>query len=296
MKEYIFIIAATLLFSVQFLFTKKYQTVAGTAIEAAFFHKMIAPGVFILILFCYNHFEVHITPFSLIISLAIATIYNCIMVFSLMALSRGSVANYSLYLLCGGMVLPVLYGAAIGDPFDIWKILSLILIMGAIAVKYDRNEKTDKRAYLCFAMLFFLNGLSALLATVHQSPLFTFEKVSPVELMMLNSVLTIGIGAIVFVLLAAKRRGQVNIKVYAKAAPWAMGEGILNGLANLLLLLSLKTLAPSLQYPIVTGGSIFLSAVFGFAIYKEKIDKRIWLAVILAITGTIVMALGDLCF
>ena len=75
-----------------------------------------------------------------------------------------------------------------------------------------------------------------------------------------------------------------------------MCDGVLNGVANLLLLLSLKELAPSLQYPIVTGGTIFLSAVFGLLVYKEKPTARVWCSVALAVVGTVVMAVGDLCF
>ena len=296
MKEYVFIIVATLLFSIQFLFTKKYQMVAGTATEASFFQKMVSPIMFVFILLCYNKFQFNVTPFAFTLALTNAVISNLIMFFSIKALATGSVANYSLYLLCGGMVLPVIYGAFAGDEFGIWKILSLVLILAAIAVKIDRKEKTSKFAFLCFAMLFILNGLVGVISSMHQGDLFDFKKVSSVEFMMLNSTLAIALGAIVFSVIAVKKRKEINIKSYVKASPWAMCDGILNGVANLLLLLSLKELAPSLQYPIVTGGTIFLSAVFGFLVYKEKPTGRVWLAVGLAIVGTVVMALGDLCF
>lgn len=296
MKEYAFIIFATLLFSVQFLFTKKYQMVAGTATEASFFQRMIAPLAFVIILLCYNNFQLHITPFSLTIALMNGLVSVTITFFSLRALAMGSVANYSLYLLCGGMVLPVIYGVAIGDSFDIWKILSLIFIIGAIAVKFDGKEKISGKALFCFVMLFVLNGLVGVISSMHQGELFHFEKVSSVELMILNSMVSMIIGAVVFGVLAVKKRKEITIKAYIKGIPWATCDGILNGVANLLLLISLKVVAPSLQYPIVTGGTIFLSAVFGFLIYKEKTNKRVWFAVILAVVGTVLMALGDLCF
>ena len=101
------------------------------------------------------------------------------------------------------------------------------------------------------------------------------------------------IGAVAFGVSSRKKSKEMDIKAYIKAAPWAMCDGILNGVANLLLLLSLKTLAPSLQYPIVTGGTIFLSVIFGRLVYKEKSNSRVWCSVLLAIVGTVVMAIGD---
>ena len=255
---------------------------------------MIAPIAFVIIIFCYNGCRFAVTPFSLTIALINAIVFNVLTICSLRALSMGSIANYSLYLLCGGMVLPVLYGACIGDSFNFWKIASLLLIICAIVIKFNRKEKTDKKAFLYFALLFFLNGLVGVISSVHQGDVFSCEKVTSVELMILNSSFTILFGAIVFGVLAWKKRKEICFANYVKAIPWAMCDGILNGVANLFLLISLKTLAPSLQYPIVTGGTIFLSALFGFLAYKEKPSKRLWLSVSLAIVGTILMGFAGL--
>ena len=88
----------------------------------------------------------------------------------------------------------------------------------------------------------------------------------------------------------AIRREEVrkNFKRYLKASPWALFEGALNGTGNFLLLLSLSVLEPSLQYPIITGGSIFLAAIFGF-FFKEKPTPRGWISIALAVVGTIFM-------
>ena len=70
-----------------------------------------------------------------------------------------------------------------------------------------------------------------------------------------------------------------------------MGSGWVNGVGNLLLLLALQTLQPSLQYPIITGGSIFLSVLIGLIFFKERADKRTWLSVVVAVLGTIAIIL-----
>lgn len=290
-KEYFFIIIATFLFSVQFIFTKKYQLSAGTDIEASFFHKAISPIAFGIILFFYNRCRIEFTWFSFLLALLNAVISNIITIFSIRALYRGSVANYSLYLLGGGMVLPIIYGAVFcGDSFGVWKILSIILILSAIAVKFDTKEKADKQAFLCFAGLFLLNGAVGVVSSVHQGGIFQTEKVSSVGFMLLTSLLTVVIGWIAVGACRLKKSKDENLrKSYLRSMPWAMADGICNGVANLLLLIALLRIEPSLQYPMVTGGSIFLSTIFGLIVYKEKPSAKGWLAVLLAVTGTVII-------
>lgn len=290
-KEYFFILIATLLFSVQFIFTKKYQLSAGTDIEASFFHKAISPIAFGVILFFYNRCRIEFTWFSFSLALVNAFISNIITIFSIRALSRGSVANYSLYLLSGGMVLPITYGALFcGDSFGVWKILSIILILSAIAVKFDTKEKADKQAFLCFAALFLLNGAVGVVSSVHQGEVFQTEKVSSVGFMLLTNLLTVVIGWIAVGACRLKNlKGDTLRRKYLNAVPWTMADGICNGVANLLLLIALLSIEPSLQYPMVTGGSIFLSALFGLLFYKEKPSAKGWLAVLLAVTGTVII-------
>ena len=81
---------------------------------------------------------------------------------------------------------------------------------------------------------------------------------------------------------------DICVRNYVKASPWAAIGGLINGVANLLLLFSLTTLEPSLQYPIITGGSIFLSALIGL-VFKEKPNTKTWISVAFAVVGTIIM-------
>ena len=75
-------------------------------------------------------------------------------------------------------------------------------------------------------------------------------------------------------------------KIYVKASPWATMAGILNGVANLILLYSLLYVDPSLQYPVITGGTILFSALVGL-LFGERPNKKTLLSVALAVAGTI---------
>ena len=115
---YVFIVAASVLFSAEFALKKKYQTLSGTDIHATFLYNALSPIAFIVIMLAMEKGRMEFTWFEGIMSVLWALVFTAITYFSLKAFSLGSLSNYSLFLLGGGMVLPILYGAIFGGRFD----------------------------------------------------------------------------------------------------------------------------------------------------------------------------------
>ena len=294
MEEYIFVVIAVTLFSIQFVFTKKYQQAAGSGMEATFLFNTISPVAFVIILFFMDGMKIETTWFALFLSFLWALVCNACSYFSIKALELGSLTNYSLYLMSGGMILPILYGAIFEhDSFSIPKLIGIFVVIAAVFVKMDFKEKANWKTTACFLLLFLLNGSIGVISSIYQSQELSFEKVSSTQFSLLGNLFRVGIGAVMYCGYLLKRRkdkSSSQILSYTKGAPWAAICGICNGVANLLLLMALVSLAPSLQYPLVTGGCIVLAAVFGL-FFKEKISLRVGVSVGLAMVGTIVMAL-----
>ena len=290
---YLLITIASVMFSIQFAFTKKYQLAAGTDMKAAFLYNALSPLAFCLIMFFLDGCKIEVTPFSLLMSMLWAVVANAITYFSIQALALGSVSNYSLFLLGGGMVLPAIYGAIWGgDTFGFFKITGIVLVLVAVCTQINFKEKTNKTALFYFMMLFLLYGFISIISSVYQSNL-PFEKTSEIQFSILRSITTILVGGVAFGSCFAVEKYKrpdcnIPIKNYIQATPWAAISGLINGVANLLLLFSLTTLEPSLQYPIITGGSIFLSALIGL-VFKEKPNTKTWISVAFAVVGTIVI-------
>lgn len=291
MKDYALILSAPLLFSVQFLFTKKYQLTAGADTAACFFDKAISPLAFALILLIRSGFQFGVTVCSVLLALLNAVLSELLTLLSLRALANGSIANYSLYLLCGGMLLPILYGVCFGgDDLGVWRLVGIGLILCAVAVRFDRTERTDRCAFLCQVALFLLNGLVGVISSFHQGDPFDFPTVSADSFMIWTCLSTSVLGAVSFLTcMVGRNRRRIDRRRYATAAPWACAEGICNGAANLALLVALLSVEPSLQYPVVTGGTVCLSALLGFFVYRERLSTRAWLSVALAVLGTCAM-------
>ncbi len=288
--EYVMIIIATVLFSIQFLFTKKYQLCVGTGKEASFFHNSISPITFALILLIYSGFRIEFTWYAFILALCGVGVSIGLVMFGLKALSIGTVSNYSLYLLSGGMIVPVIYGAIMGEPFGVWKIISIVCVIIAIVIKFNFKEKVNFRTYLLLFTIFILNGLSGVISSLHQKDVFELGlSVSAHSFTMLKLFMSSIVGVILFSIVAIKKRNELKIKPFVKAIPWSIAEGICNGVGNFLLLIALLKIDASMQYPIVTGGCIFLSAIFPLIIYKEKPNLRGWISVSFAIIGAVII-------
>jgi drug/metabolite transporter (DMT)-like permease len=294
MWEYIFVVTAVALFSIQFVFTKKYQQAAGSGMASVFLFNTISPIAFVVILFFMDGMKIEVTWFALILSFLWALVCNICSYFSIKALEFGSLTNYSLYLMSGGMILPILYGAVFEhDPFSVPKLIGIFVVIAAMFVKMDFKEKTNWKVITCFLLLFVLNGAVGVISSVYQSKQLSFEKVSSMQFSLLGNLFRVVTGAIMYFGYCLRKREDkslVQMRSLLKGAPWAAVCGICNGVANLLLLMALAVLAPSLQYPLVTGGCIVLGAVFG-CFFKEKISLRVGISVVLAMIGTIVMAL-----
>ncbi len=304
---YLYISIASILFSSQFAFTKQFQRRAGKSFQTIFLSYAVGPIAFIVLTLCTEGFHLQVTPFSLIFSVY-AVCSSFLMAYSsINALTAGSLSNYSIFMMSGGMILPCVYGAIWGgDDFGIFKILGIALILSSVIVKVDLKEKASWKTYVYLMILFVLNGMSGVVASIYQSDIFPYARPSAKQYALGNSIFTMIVGWIAFitsVLVQRKKekrelgeaydgtKQKAKLINYAKAAPWSMGSGLVNNIGNLLLLFALLTVQPSLQYPIVTGGSIFLSAAIGLIFFKEKPDKRTWISVALAVIGTIVIIL-----
>ena len=141
LEAYLFISVASVLFSIQFAFTKQYQTLAGTDKKATFLYNALSPIAFAFIILGIEGFQIDFTWFSLFLSLVWAIVACVITYFSIKALSLGSVGNYSLFMMAGGMVLPAIYGVFFGDDFGIFKVLGIFLVLFAVFLRIDFKEK-----------------------------------------------------------------------------------------------------------------------------------------------------------
>ena len=286
---YLLLMIATVLFSIQFVFNKVYQRESGETFVGSCRFLMISSLVFGALMFAYNGFRLSFEPFSLLMAACALIISVGCGYFGIVALSISDLAKYSLYMMLGGMAIPFLYGFIFnGDAVTWQKIVCFVTIAAALyinAAGAGSAKREGWKAKLCYAAIFFFNGMSGVVATIHQNPAAGTAIVGTNDFTIWKMILNVLFcGGVV---LWGARHGRVK-RLSMKALGAAGGYGVVNGVAEVLVLLSIMHIEPSVQYPIITGGCVVLSVVFGL-FFREKITRRNALCALITLIGTLVL-------
>lgn len=281
MIYYGMIVLATVLFSLQFVFNSGYERECGSGWPVARNFALVTGVIGAVFAFAMNGFRWEFSWFSLALA-ALTAVNNLLYTYSsIKALAVANLSLYSMFAMLGGMVLPYVFGLCIGEPFKWTGLLCCVLIAAALLLTVEKGD--SKRGALKYYLIVFItNGMSGVIATLHQGGA---TAISGNGYLLLSRLVLVAI-CLVF-LLADKNR---SFRHSGKAVGFAAGYALFATLGNLLMLLALLHIPATVQYPIVTGGVIVLSAVID-RLRKQPVTKRTWLAVAVAFVASVVIAL-----
>ena len=182
----------------------------------------------------------------------------------------------------GGMVLPFLQGIIFySERLTIAKILCLLLIGAALCLTVSRSEKKSGTMY-CVG-IFVLNGMSGVLSKIFSSS--SFEKTSSLGYSIWISICTVVISGLLLLLLRnTKAQAPYTLKTFGISA----SRGVVNRIANLLLVVALAHVDASVQYPMVTGGTMLVSTLLCF-FGPRKPSKKELISVVFAFFGLLML-------
>ena len=203
MQYYLFLIGATLLYSVQFVFLKYFQKIRGTGLAASMAFSACSAAVLFAVLFCANGLRIAFSPFSL----GVAALYAAAMIgmnaAGIKSLGYVSLSLYTLFSMLGGMLLPVLYGVCTGETMTWLKGAGAVLIVFALLIAVRETGKPGPIGAACCAGVFLLNGCFGIFTKWHQSsPL----AVPTLDFLLLYSALTVAASALLLPAIAAYGR------------------------------------------------------------------------------------------
>ncbi len=285
MIYYILVLIATVLLAFEFAFSRKYQTVEGTAMTAGLRFNMLT-GLFTTVLFfCLNGFKLEFSPFSILLvalGALCGTVYN---VLSFRILKAGGMTLYSMFLMLGGMLLPYVFGVLfLDEPLTVLRVLGVVVIGVAVVLSCRGVQKVSPWVYGLCVVVFVLNGCVSIFSKLHQIET-DHATISTTAFVMYG-----GLGRFLFsstMLLAQGKRAEKP-----KASPlWiltiAAGAAAISGASYLLQLTGAKELPATVLYPMVTGGSIIFSALSGRVFFKEKLSVSQLVSIGLCFGGTL---------
>lgn len=301
MRYYIYILVAVLLTAITFCIGKKYQVKVGTMRIASAFYNLLTGAFTFVIFWIANGALISITPFSLFIAtvVSICGIAYSFIGFKLMAYGKYSV--YVMYLMVGGMALPFLYGwIVLGEPISPIRVIGLLLLTVLLILL---NQKPTEKAkcspwvyrLLCVAV-FLLNGAVSVFLKMHQVNT-AYETLPTIPYNILSAMMGIACSGVwVFAeLIRSQRNATTDAGLLPKdmccriasMLPWILLSSAAGATSSFLMLHSASHVDASVLYPMVTGGTVVLSALAGYVVFGEKQTKKDTVLYILCLIATL---------
>ena len=283
MLYYLLLIIATILFAFQFFFNQQFQRLRGNTLEASLTFSAYVHIVICFAMLCINGFRWHWSWFSAGMALIRAMMDITFGYCSIQALACANLSVYSTFSMLGGMLIPFVYGVAFaGESLTVPKILCCLLISLALFLTVQPGKHSRKSVFYYFAV-FILNGLYGVVTALHQKlPELAVDSQSFSAMSSLFAVIIA-----VSISLVKLKKFPVLKKPEIKFAGLF---GIFCGTGNLLSMIALKYLNASVQFPIITGGTMVVSTLICL-LRKETLTKRDILATVIAFGASVLIAL-----
>ncbi len=299
--DYIFIVLAVFCFAAQFAFTKLYQRSVGQTATSSF---VMLAGISVagaLIFFFAGGCHVEFSPISWMWAIIFAIVMIPYYIIGIKVLSLGSLAIYSMFMMLGGMLVPFFYGVLfLQEDISISKLVGTVLLSGfiilqAVCQKGSSEKKTQKKTKrLFFALcivIFFINGLVGVITKAHS---ISIGAVNATSFTTTYCAISGALSLIILLLTGMNNRKETKNTLKHALAPTSLLIMALLGAAtyggNFLQLLAADSVPSSVQFPLVSGGVIALSALVSHFVFKEKISKIEWISVVGAFVSTFLFA------
>lgn len=288
MNSYVLIIIADILLTITFLIQKKYQLKVGVAVKSSLVYTILLSLFSAIIFWVINGFKISSTWFSVAMATGFSVVVTGYTLVGFLVMEKGSMSIYTLFLMAGGMTVPYIYGVLfLNEELTIIRTIGLLLIIAAIAVANFTKEQTDKKQILLCCAVFLLNGASSVFSKVHQiSPASELVTSSHFGFLVMTIRTVLCIVALAF---TKEKQGkeEVSFSVLRPMIFIIFLGAVANGISYLLQLIGAVDLPATVLYPLITGGTIILSSLADFFIFKEKLTLKQWAGTGIAFLGTL---------
>ncbi|MBR4206301.1 MAG: hypothetical protein IKQ92_12580 [Clostridia bacterium] len=313
--EYLLLMIACSFFSVQFIFSKSFESRTVGSLTVCFWNQMICCLCGQIFMIVKSGLPTGLTLAICLFAAAYAASGMLCGVCSLTAMGCGRVSTVTTFCLAGGMVVPFLYGIiALGEENDLFKWLGLAVLCLSLLPSF--LKKTDGEAEsvnkLKFALnctvVFLTNGMISVISKMYMNhvqrtetdPIIlasaedNFLKTSGLIQLIAAAVILFGFA------FAGKMKGkpdsfrntywEIGVKkmtlgFFILLITLAAGYTVCNVTGNLFSLRCMNYMDASIQFPLLSATVIVLTAVLSRVFFKEKFTGDTVLSLFLSAAG-----------
>jgi len=261
-----------------------YRKKRGSSIKISMEASFIGSLAGLICLLIINKFQLEYTFFTLIIGLVTAVNAIAFTFFSFKALDTINLSLFSLFSMLGGMLLPFMQGIIFYDEkITVAKAVCVILIFIALSLTVTKGKKN--KGYVYYAGVFVLNGMSGVLSKLFNE--LPYPKTSAAGYTLWICICTVVLSGAAW-LVSSRKKTPHEPKLTLSTVTVGAANGIMNKMANFLLVIALMHVDASVQYPAVTGGVMIVSTLICF-FGERKPSKKEIISVIFAFMGTLAL-------
>ncbi len=291
--EYLFLLISVVCIGAQFAVTKLYQTKAGSGFYASLLFSLTSSILPLIVFAAICNFNISFNWFSFLMAAGATLSIVIYTILGMKIMSISSVAIYTMFLMAGGMFVPFLFGVIfLNEQLSALKIIGVVLILVALILpvlnKSEEKSKNLKLFIILSVLVFIFNGLVGVFNKTHQISQYA---ISTFEFLFWQKCITSVVMFIFCIVFAFTNKDKQSIKFDIKNSlillPIVLIFVLVSQGGNALQLISAKTVDAAVMFPIITGGTIVFSSLFGMIFFKEKINKKGLISLILALVASI---------
>lgn len=284
MLYYLIVILAVIMFGGNFALNDSYRALRSSSLESILESNFFGALAGLITLLVIGGLTVEATAFTLLMAFLDAVNGLTFTWFAFKALDRVNLSLFSLFSTLGGMLLPSFHGILFyGEPITVAKAVCVALVTAALGVSVSGG--TGKKGGIYYAGVFVFNGIPGILAKIYTTA--PYPKVSENGYSFWITAFAVLVSGLLWLLLCSRRRTP---GFGWKALTISSASGVLNRVANFLLVVSLVHLDASVQSPMVTGGVIIVSTLI--CVFRGiKPSRKELLSVLIAFLGVLALFL-----
>lgn len=295
MEYYLLILLSVGMFGGGFALQDVYRRKRGSSLKISMESSFIGCLAGLVVLLIINGFSFELTAFTLILAI-LAALNSILFTFcAFKSLDYINLSLFSLFSMLGGMVLPFFQGIIFySEGVTIAKCLCVALICAALALTVQKGDK--KRGTVFYIGIFVLNGMSGVLSKLFSEG--KYPKTNAAGYSIWIAICTLVLSGVVWLILELRDRYVVKATTKDGSKPskkilwqsYGVGalQGSVNKVANFLLVIALAHVDASVQYPMVTGGTMIVSTLICYFGDKKPSTKEL-ISVLLAFAAMLTL-------
>ena len=277
-------------YACNFAVTKVYQLEKGNGPKAGVVFNCICGLLGAVLYFAFGGFKCDVTAYSLIMAFLMTLFAGLYTMVGFKIMSMGNMTIYTVFLMLGGMVGPYIYGLLfLNEAITLSKFIAIIVMIVAVITQSGKlGGKQSLKYYMLCVLVFALNGGCSIVSKMHQIEQ-VYSIVDPESFLILKNATRF-----LFFALLIPFFNKENIQFKTKLPKTLLviaASAVISGVGYVLQLFGASNLPATIQFPIITGGTIVFSAFFDVLVYKAKLSVLQIFSVVLCVVSTIVFVL-----